>query len=297
MTRVGTVIVGRIGRTSIRNAASSVARAIPGLAHIRSNIPSWRIDARADGPPMLSAAPLPHAERTARPNSWKRASCSVDGRVVLTQLGKEARPQLGRVAVHVVPPGEAEVREAAGKNQRPCSLRSCCREDDGGRATLAQTEDDGLSEADGVHDGLDLGRSIIERANFWHRVRQPDPGLVEQEDTTVRGELLEKGLELGQGPAQLDVAGERSSDDQLDGPVPEHLIRQAQIAAGCVQRFRHGMSVLPSSATTPDLGRSCVPLDRALDDELSGLRGEQERPTRSGNCKIANATRDLTPWR
>ena len=45
MTRVGTVIVGRIGRTSIRNVASSVARAIPGLAHIRSNIPSWRIDA------------------------------------------------------------------------------------------------------------------------------------------------------------------------------------------------------------------------------------------------------------
>ena len=48
MTRVGAVIVGRIGRTSIRNAASSVARAIPGLAHMRSNIASWRID-RTDG--------------------------------------------------------------------------------------------------------------------------------------------------------------------------------------------------------------------------------------------------------
>ena len=78
MTRVGAVIVGRIGRTSIRNPASSVARAIPGLALIRSNIASWRID-RTDGKAMLSAAPLPHAERTARPNSWKRASCSVDG--------------------------------------------------------------------------------------------------------------------------------------------------------------------------------------------------------------------------
>ena len=47
MTRVGTVIVGRIGRTSIRNAASSDARAIPGLAHIRSNMASWRIVAGA----------------------------------------------------------------------------------------------------------------------------------------------------------------------------------------------------------------------------------------------------------
>ena len=78
MTRVGAVIVGRIGRTSIRNTASSVARAIPGLALMRSNIASWRID-RTDGSRPLSAAPLPHAERAARPNSCQRASCSVDG--------------------------------------------------------------------------------------------------------------------------------------------------------------------------------------------------------------------------
>ena len=68
MTRVGAVIVGKIGRTSIRNAASSDARAIPGLALMRSNIASWRID-RTDGALMLTAAPLPHAERTARPTS------------------------------------------------------------------------------------------------------------------------------------------------------------------------------------------------------------------------------------
>ena len=103
---------------------------------------------------------------------------------------------------------------------------------------------DGLSEADGVHDGLDLGRSIIQRANFRDRVRQPDPGLVEQEDATERGELLEEGLEFGQGPEQLDVADERPDEDELDRPVAEHLIRQAEIAARCVRRFRHGMSVL-----------------------------------------------------
>ncbi len=78
MTRVGTVIVGRIGRTSIRNTDSSVARTIPGLAHMRSNMASWRIDPN-DGRQALNVAPLPQAERTARLISWMRASCSIDG--------------------------------------------------------------------------------------------------------------------------------------------------------------------------------------------------------------------------
>jgi hypothetical protein len=65
------------------------------------------------------------------------------------------------------------------------------------RAALTQTEQDGVSEADGVHDGLDLGRSIIQRANLRDRVRQPDPGLVEDEDATERGELLKERFEFG----------------------------------------------------------------------------------------------------
>src|SRR6476646_4109621 len=78
ITRVGTLIVGRIDRTSIRNIASSVARAIPGLALMRSNVPNWRVD-RTDGISDLSAAPLPHSERTTRPYAWMRAICSTVG--------------------------------------------------------------------------------------------------------------------------------------------------------------------------------------------------------------------------
>ena len=180
------------------------------------------------------------------------------GRVVLTQLGYQARSQLGRVAVDVVPPGSGK-RERAGEDQRPRSLRSCCREDDGGRAALADTENDGLSEADGVHDGLDLGRSIIQRANLRDRVRQPDPGLVEHKDATERGELLHEGLVFGQGPGQLDVAGERPGDDELDGPVAEHLKGQAEIAAGCVRRFRHGSDHTDPGHCEYRLWRSCAP--------------------------------------
>ena len=207
---------------------------------MRSNMASWRID-RTDGIQPLSAAPLPHAERTARPSSCRRAICSRRRRVVLTQLGQERAPAARPGRDRCRPTRRSRCTGTCREDQRPRSLRSCCREDDGGRAALAHTEDGGLSEADGVHDGLDLGRSIIQRANFRDRVRQPDPGLVEQKDATERGELLEEGLEFGQGPEQLDVAGERPDEDELDRPVAEHLIRQAEIAAGCVRRFRHGI--------------------------------------------------------
>ena len=85
------------------------------------------------------------------------------------------------------------------------------------------------------------------------RVRQPDPGLVEHYDATERGELVEERLEFGHGPEQLDVADEWPGEDELDRPVAEHLIRQAQIAAGCVRRFRHGMSVRIPTLRIPTL--------------------------------------------
>ena len=100
----------------------------------------------------------------------------------------------------------------------------------------------------------DLDRPFIQRANVRDRVRQPDPSLVEHENATKRGELIEEGLEFGPGPGQLDVGDYRPDVDELDGPVPEHLIRQAEIAAGCVRRVRHGISVVMSGATTPDFG-------------------------------------------
>jgi hypothetical protein len=120
------------------------------------------------------------------------------------------------------------------EDQRPRSLRSCCRKDDGRRATLAQSEHRGLSKADGVHDCLDLGGTIIHRTNTRHWVRQPDPGLVVQDDATERAELVKECLELWQGPKQLDVADERPSKDELDRPVTEYLIGEAEIAAGCI---------------------------------------------------------------
>jgi hypothetical protein len=215
-------------------------------------------DRRNDGLECLTAAPC-------RPDGAAEFLGAGDPlhrrRVVLTQLAYDARPQLRRVALEVIPAAGAAVRRRTGEDQRPCSFRSRCGEEDGGRAALAHTEKGGLSEAGGIHDGLDLGRSFVQRANFWDGVRQPHPGLVEQEDASERAQLLHKGPEFGHGPIQLDVAGERPGPDKLDGPVAEYLIRQAEIAAGCVQRFRHGMSVLliPPLAGAPVIVRSVIP--------------------------------------
>jgi hypothetical protein len=133
--------------------------------------------------------------------------------VILTQLAYEARPQLGRVALEIIPAVDEGERRRTAENQRPRSFRSRCGEKDGSRAALAHTDKGGPSEAHGIHDGLDLGRSIVERANSWDGVRQPRPGLVEQEDASERAQLLHQAPEFGHGPKQLDVAGERPGPD------------------------------------------------------------------------------------
>jgi hypothetical protein len=49
------------------------------------------------------------------------------------------------------------------------------------------------------------------------------------------------------------MAGERPDEDELDGPVAEHLIRQAEIAALGVPRFWHRTErIAMPGATTAD---------------------------------------------
>ena len=58
------------------------------------------------------------------------------------------------------------------------------------------------------------------------------------------------------------MAEQRADEDQLDRPVAERVIREAEIAAGRVRRFRHGMSVLliPPFAWVPVIVRQVIPL-------------------------------------
>ena len=134
---------------------------------------------------------------------------------------------------------DACVRTGADENQRLRSLRSCCGKGHCGGTAFADPHEGGFLEADSIHDGLDLRSSIVERANFRDRIRQSDPCLVEHDDPTERGEPIHERLVLGQRPEQLDMADEGPGVNQLDLPVAEHLIREAEVAAGRVRRFRH----------------------------------------------------------
>jgi len=60
---------------------------MPGLALMRSTMPSWRIE-RTDGNHHLAVAPLPHAERATRTISCMRPICFVDGVYFSPNSGK-----------------------------------------------------------------------------------------------------------------------------------------------------------------------------------------------------------------
>jgi hypothetical protein len=137
MTRVGAVSVGRIGRTSIRKFDSTVARSIPGLAHLRSTMASWRTD-RTDGKKTFAVAPLPHAERAARPISWsvgasgsstrKWSAVSISPPHVKSSSKRDQQDKR-RAWIVVVPPGSAfalvggdRVRTGRKSAPNPCLI-------------------------------------------------------------------------------------------------------------------------------------------------------------------------------
>ena len=212
----------------------------PGLALMRSNIASRRID-RTDGKKAFVAAPLPHAEKPARPNPASRRSASSTACSPHPNW-HEACPQLGRSrSKSSHPPArERENRKGSTRAFAPVVLpRTRWRQ---GHPRC--TEKHRSFEADGIHDGLDLGRSIIQRPNFRDRVRQPDPCLVEHKDATKVNSRSKKATNSGTVQYNSTWLANDPANTSSIGPSPKHLIRQAQIAAGCVRRFRHGRSVL-----------------------------------------------------
>ena len=103
MTRVGAVSVGRIGRTSIRNVRFECRPRHPrACAHaLEYRELAYRPDRRQADAECRTAAP-PRADGA--PEFLQAGELLSRRRVVLTQLGKDARPQLGRVPIEVVPP-------------------------------------------------------------------------------------------------------------------------------------------------------------------------------------------------
>ena len=216
----------------------------------------------------LSAAPLPHAERAARPNSCHAGDLLRRRRVVLTQLGYRrapaARPGRGPCRPTRV---DAE-RERAGRGSAPAFAPVVLPRR---RWRLGRPRSDRRRTAfpkptASMTASISAARSSSERT-CGTGSDSPTPALSNTRTRQNVRELIEEGLEFGQGPEQLDVADERPGEDEVDGPVAEHLIREAEIAAGCVRRFRHGMSVLPPGASRTASTASCA---RTYDNAAPG---------------------------
>ena len=156
--------------------------------------------------PRAGAHPLGHRELTYRADRRKAtlgcsttAPAGADGaaeflgagdllhrrHVVLSQLGKGPRPQFGRVAVQDVPRWRP-ANETTVEDTRPRSLRPCGRKLDGRRTTLAHSEEGGISEADGINDGLDLGRSSSSKRLREDPTARPRPRRTSRRDKTWR---------------------------------------------------------------------------------------------------------------
>ena len=119
----------------------------------------------------------------------------------------------------------------------------------------------------------------------------PTPALSNTYDVTKRGELLHECLEFGHGPDQLDVADERPSEDELDRPVAEHLIRQAEIAARAYDVSGTALSVAMHTLLPPTSAESGPDPAPRRGVARYPLAGSQRR---YGTCWLASGDTILT---
>jgi hypothetical protein len=135
----------------------------------------------------------------------------------------------------------------AGRNEEKRDERTAEREADARRVARAERLADQRHEIQ--------RQTLFELQDELRHLSRFTFLIIRYDRKTIREQGVHEGLEFGQGPEQLDVADEWPGEHELDRPVAEHLIRQAQIAAGCVRRFRHGLSVLlipPLAGRTSD---------------------------------------------
>ena len=207
--RVGAVMLDSNGRISsrrndvYRRANHSRARA-HSLEH--SQLPADRADGNID----FTVSPVPHCVKPARVIACNAAIWLTVGMYLpSSRPRREARAHLGRVLDRRRPDRpESTSTSRRGSTPSVRSGRFAAKTAEAGPPSLIPKTTASV-EADGVHHGLDLRDSIIQRAHLRDRVRQPEAGLVEHHDATEAAQLLEEGLEVGKSPEQFDMADHR----------------------------------------------------------------------------------------
>jgi hypothetical protein len=104
------------------------------------------------------------------------------------------------------------------------------------RAAVGDAEHGGALAAGGVHDGAHVVHALLERRDAPEPVGEPGAALVEQDEPA---EAREPGQEMRQRrivPGEVDVRDEPRHEDEIERPLAQHLIGDANLAAPGVAR-------------------------------------------------------------
>lgn len=207
------------------------------------------------------ASAEPHAGRIPIP---ERLVAKHAGRVVGKQLvavvGRPpavtdlAQRRLGGLVSRGQPPGSHPVPGEIGPvhDQGGGSLGVGGGEHGGHGRALRVADDGGSLARLRVHDRTQVVHACLERRDARHAIRQSGPALVEDDEAAERHD---RAIEVGQRglfPAVLHVRYEAWGEDEVERPVPDDLVRDADLSAPRVARlWSVHADILPAVAVGP----------------------------------------------
>ena len=119
-------------------------------------------------------------------------------------------------------PEEDDVRDALGVGGG---------EQNAHRATLGESKEHRPLRADIVHDRADVVHPFLERSDAVGSIGEALASLVERDDAGERRKTAQKARVSNHFMHELDMRNEARNHDDVDRPVPHHLISDVDVAA------------------------------------------------------------------
>src|SRR2546426_7268002 len=122
------------------------------------------------------------------------------------------------------------------------------------------TEEGGTLRAGRVHDRADVVHPLLQcgRRGERHRIGHTSASLIEAQQSAKGSQPVEEARERWLFPHDVDVAGPSGNEDEVELPVPDHLIRNAAFGAFRVLCFRAPHSLLVPTGSLTDWALSCA---------------------------------------
>src|SRR3954454_16479540 len=178
----------------------------------------------------LIASPLPHFDRTARPNSWMRAICSTDGTYFSSNsLRLRARNSAGSLSKSSQPPEPAYAVAPVRISARVRSGRVAAKRIEAGPPSLTPKSAALSKPAASITASISAARSSSVRT-FGTGSDNPTPALSNRMIRQKVPSLSMNAQNSGKDQYSSTWLAKDPLPDQFDGPVAEHLIGQAEVA-------------------------------------------------------------------